>query len=155
VLTYLIAVTWFPGRQKFVLDFVGGSKVTPTALEDLVGRAGSAQGAECIQQRPEIANEPAHLRLFPSVPSRCGLRAPSVADETGVARGNNWARNFMRGMPMRRDGWAELVDDEEHGGCRVPRMMLCHEHHQDRRCGQSRCPQRSAKSEVYWISITW
>jgi uncharacterized protein len=52
-------------------------------------------------------------------------------DENGVAHGNNWARGFMRGMHMRHDGWAELMDDEEHGGCLVPMMMLFHEHDED------------------------
>jgi uncharacterized protein len=37
----------------------------------------------------------------------------------------------MRGMGMRRDGWAELVNDDEHGGCLIPMMMLCHEHDED------------------------
>jgi hypothetical protein len=32
-----------------------------------------------------------------------------LEDENGVAHGNDWARGFMRGMGMRRDGWAELV----------------------------------------------
>jgi uncharacterized protein len=34
---------------------------------------------------------------------------------------------------MRHDGWAELMDDEEHGGCLVPMMMLYHEHDEDRK----------------------
>jgi uncharacterized protein len=34
-------------------------------------------------------------------------------------------------MGMRHDGWAELVNDEEHGGCLIPMMMLCHEHDGD------------------------
>src|ERR1019366_2192283 len=38
---------------------------------------------------------------------------------------------FTRGMGMRHDGWAELVNDEEHGGCLIPMMMLCHEHDED------------------------
>jgi uncharacterized protein len=54
-----------------------------------------------------------------------------LQDENGVAHGNDWARGFMRGMHMRHDGWAELVDDEEHGGCLVPIMMLFHEHDED------------------------
>ena len=37
----------------------------------------------------------------------------------------------MRGMGMRHDGWAELVDDDEHGGCLIPMMMLRHEHDED------------------------
>jgi uncharacterized protein len=44
---------------------------------------------------------------------------------------NDWARGFMRGMGMRRDGWPELVNDDEHGGCLIPMMMLCHEHDED------------------------
>jgi uncharacterized protein len=54
-----------------------------------------------------------------------------LQDENGVAHGNDWARGFMRGMGMRHDGWAELVDDEEHGGCLIPMMMLCHENDTD------------------------
>jgi len=54
-----------------------------------------------------------------------------LEDENGVAHGNEWARGFMRGMGMRHDGWAELVNDEEHGGCLIPMMMLYHEHDAD------------------------
>ena len=32
---------------------------------------------------------------------------------------------------MRHDGWGELVNDEEHGGCLIPMMMLYHEHDED------------------------
>jgi uncharacterized protein len=54
-----------------------------------------------------------------------------LKDEHGVTHGNDWANGFMRGMQMRHDGWAELVNDEEHGGCLVPMMMLFHEHDED------------------------
>jgi uncharacterized protein len=54
-----------------------------------------------------------------------------LQDENGVAHGNDWADGFMRRMGMRYDGWAELVNDEEHGGCLIPMMMLCHEHDGD------------------------
>ena len=54
-----------------------------------------------------------------------------LEDENGVAHGNDWARGFMRGMGMRHDGWAELVNDEKHGGCLIPMMMLCHEQDED------------------------
>jgi len=49
----------------------------------------------------------------------------------GVAHGNDWARGFMKGMGMRHDGWAELVNDEEQGGCLILMMMLYHEHGED------------------------
>ena len=32
---------------------------------------------------------------------------------------------------MRHEGWAELVNDEDNGGCLVPVMMLFHEHDED------------------------
>jgi len=54
-----------------------------------------------------------------------------LEDENGIARGNDWAHGFMRGMHMRHDGWAELVNDEEHSGCLIPMMMLHHEHDTD------------------------
>jgi uncharacterized protein len=54
-----------------------------------------------------------------------------LKDEDGVVHGNDWARGFMRGMHMRHDGCADLVDDEKHGGCLVPIMMLYHEHDED------------------------
>ena len=37
----------------------------------------------------------------------------------------------MRGIDVRHDGWAELVNDEEHGRCLIPMKMLCHEHDPD------------------------
>ena len=54
-----------------------------------------------------------------------------LEDEDGTAQGNDWARGFTRGTMMRHDGWAELVNHEEHGGCLIPMMMLCHEHDED------------------------
>ena len=54
-----------------------------------------------------------------------------LEDENGVAHGNDWARGFVRGMHMRHDGWAELVNDEENDGCLIPMMMLYHEHDED------------------------
>jgi uncharacterized protein len=51
-----------------------------------------------------------------------------LKDEHGVTHGNDWANGFMRGMQMRHNGWAELMDDEEQGGWLIPVMMLYHEH---------------------------
>jgi uncharacterized protein len=52
-------------------------------------------------------------------------------DDNGVSQGNDWARGFMRGVDMRKAGWAELITDEEYGGCMVPVMVLYHEHDED------------------------
>lgn len=54
-----------------------------------------------------------------------------LEDEDGITHGNDWAQGFMRGMQMRHDGWAELVNDGEHGTCLIPMMMLYHEHDED------------------------
>jgi uncharacterized protein len=54
-----------------------------------------------------------------------------LEDENGIERANDWARGFMRGMHMRHDGWAELVNDDEHCGWLIPMTMLCHEHDED------------------------
>jgi uncharacterized protein len=54
-----------------------------------------------------------------------------LEDEGGTAHGNDWARGFMRGTRMRHDGWAGLLEDEEHGGCLLPMMMLFYEYDDD------------------------
>ena len=54
-----------------------------------------------------------------------------LEDKDGMVQGNDWARGFMRGTSLRHEGWAELMNDEENGGCLIPMMMLCHEHDPD------------------------
>ena len=54
-----------------------------------------------------------------------------LKDENSLERGNDWARGFIRGTRLRFDGWAELLNDPEHGGCMIPMMMLYHEHDED------------------------
>src|SRR4051812_40853581 len=49
-----------------------------------------------------------------------------LEDEEGTAHGNDWAQGFLRGMGLRRSDWAELLDDEEHGGALVPIFALAH-----------------------------
>ena len=48
-----------------------------------------------------------------------------------MAEGNDWARGFMRGVELRKDDWAELINSEEHGGSILPMMILYHEHDAD------------------------
>ena len=60
------------------------------------------------------------------------IHAPLIfEDENGELLGNDWAHGFMRGMHMRHDGWAELVNDEENGGCLLAMMLLDSEHDED------------------------
>lgn len=54
-----------------------------------------------------------------------------LEDDTGVARGNDWATGFMRGVQTRPGSWSDLLNSEEEGGCLVPMMMLAHEHDPD------------------------
>ena len=52
-------------------------------------------------------------------------------DESGVARANDWATGFMRGVDMRPDSWLALMNDDDHGGVLIPIMALAYEHHPD------------------------
>jgi uncharacterized protein len=54
-----------------------------------------------------------------------------LEDDAGVAHANDWAQGFTRGMKLRQEGWAELLDDGEHGGLLVPILALAHEHDPD------------------------
>lgn len=51
--------------------------------------------------------------------------------EGGVARGNDWAKGFLRGMNLRHDAWGVLVNDNRNGGSLVPILALYHEHDPD------------------------
>ena len=73
-----------------------------------------------------------HWNKIASTLYRGEIHVPLILeDENGELHGNDWARGFMRGMHLRHEGWAELVNDEKHGGCLIPMMMLHHEHDED------------------------
>jgi len=54
-----------------------------------------------------------------------------LEDENGLVHGNDWARGFIRGTRLRQEGWADLLNDDDHSGCMIPMLMLCHEHDED------------------------
>src|SRR5262249_55062977 len=54
-----------------------------------------------------------------------------IEDENGIAHGNEWANGFLRGVELRREGWTQLLDDEENAGSLVPIFALAHEHDPD------------------------
>jgi len=54
-----------------------------------------------------------------------------LEDENGTFRANDWASGFLRGMDLRRDQWADLLGDEQHGGWLVPIFALAHENDPD------------------------
>lgn len=39
-----------------------------------------------------------------------------LQDEAGIARGNDWAKGYMRGAQMRPGSWHELSGSEDRGG---------------------------------------
>jgi len=54
-----------------------------------------------------------------------------LENEQGVSHANDWANGFLRGMELRREEWARLLNDEENGGSLVPIFALAHEHDPD------------------------
>ncbi|MDH3376724.1 MAG: UPF0149 family protein [Gammaproteobacteria bacterium] len=54
-----------------------------------------------------------------------------LEDDRGIAKGNDWAKGFQRGMGFHQADWMELLDDEEHGGAMVAIFALAHEHDPD------------------------
>ena len=54
-----------------------------------------------------------------------------LEDENGITHANDWANGFLRGMELRKAHWADLIDDEEHGGSLVAIFALAHEHDPD------------------------
>jgi Uncharacterised protein family (UPF0149)/SOS response associated peptidase (SRAP) len=54
-----------------------------------------------------------------------------LEDDDGIARANDWAEGFARGMKLRTEGWTELFDNEKHAGLLVPILALAHERDPD------------------------
>jgi uncharacterized protein len=53
-----------------------------------------------------------------------------LEDENGDVYGNDWAFGFMRGVDMRRESWASLLESDSPGYL-FPMLLLCHEHDPD------------------------
>lgn len=54
-----------------------------------------------------------------------------LEDSNGVARGNDWANGFLKGMNFHRADWAELLENDDHGGALLAILALAHEHDPD------------------------
>lgn len=54
-----------------------------------------------------------------------------LEDENGDWKANDWANGFLRGMELRKEAWAPLLEDEDNGGSIVPILALAHEHNPD------------------------
>jgi uncharacterized protein len=51
--------------------------------------------------------------------------------EDDLPRGNEWAHGFLRGTQFSHEEWSELMNNEEHGGCVLPMLILENEHNPD------------------------
>ena len=119
----------------FAALIAGPETVMPSEYNREVfgGEMSEAVEFASLDQAQEILNlMMRHWNKIASTLYKGEIHVPLIfEDEKGELHGNDWARGFMRGMHMRHEGWSELVNDEEHGGCLVPMMMLYHEHDAD------------------------
>src|SRR5215210_7579097 len=76
-----------------------------------------------------------------------------LEDDDGVAHANDWAHGFMRGMALRQEDWAELMEDEDHGGWLVPILALAHEHDPDPSMPPYREPMSADRREQLIVGI--
>lgn len=76
-----------------------------------------------------------------------------LEDDSGLARGNDWAAGFARGMALRRQEWSELLDDEGHAGALVPILALAHEHDPDPEMRPYKEPVSSERREQLIVGV--
>ena len=50
-----------------------------------------------------------------------------VGDESGMARGRDWARGFLRAVGLHAEAWSALIGSDEGGAAVLPMMILAHE----------------------------
>jgi len=75
-------------------------------------------------------------------------------DDAGVAHANDWATGFTRGMRLDREGWAGMLDDENHGGLVVPILALAHEHDPDPTMRPYKEPMSAERREKLVMGIS-
>jgi uncharacterized protein len=76
-----------------------------------------------------------------------------LEDDQGVARGNDWANAFLRGMELCKEEWAPLLDDDENGGALVPIFALAREHDPDPEMRSYQEPVSGALREKLIVGI--
>ena len=109
------------GLPSVTLIDVGGVKARATSLVALI-RYGLGGTFELRLGGPVYTRTRVDIGSFTATDSGYGDL------EVGV----KWrasANGFVRGMDMRRDSWADLMDDEEQGGALIPILARAHEHH--------------------------
>ena len=74
-----------------------------------------------------------------------------LQDDDGIARANDWGLGFVSGMELRRDDWAEFMNDESYGGCLIPILALANEHHPDSEMRPYKEPMSPERREQFII----
>lgn len=92
-----------------------GGAVTEELLTLLVGHWSSI--ATGLEQSLDGTAEHLHTPLL-------------FEDDAGVARGNDWAAGFLRGVQMRPADWRDVLG-RDYGGALFPILVLANEHHPD------------------------
>src|SRR5579872_1037959 len=112
----------------FAALIVGPEVVPPSEYlpEVFGGNMSKAFGAAGLDEANEILGLiMRHWNVIAGTLHRGDVYLPLLSEDgNGVCQGNDWARGFMRGVDMRKADWAELITDEEYGGCMVPVMIL-------------------------------
>jgi uncharacterized protein len=76
-----------------------------------------------------------------------------LEDAVGVAHANDWAQGFLKGMELRCEDWANLRDDEDHGGLLVPIFALAYEHHPDPEMRPYKEPMSTQRREQLIVGV--
>ena len=76
-----------------------------------------------------------------------------LEDDAGIARANDWAQGFLKGTELRREGWVDLLDDEDHGGLLVPIFALANEHHPDPEMRPYKEPMSAQRREQLIVGV--
>ena len=98
---------------------------------DELAFAGQAQAQEIIALLMRHRNFIA-TALVRSLTDREAIYDPLLLeDEDGVVRANDWAIAFLRGTAWDRLAWADLLDNEQHGGALLPMFAFAHENDPD------------------------
>lgn len=115
----------------FVALVCGPEAVLPSEYLPLVW--GGESAFDSVEEAQEIANlVMRHWNTIAGTLYKGDMYFPLLLEgEDGVARANDWAKGFVRGMHLRHDAWGMLVNDDRHGGSLVPILALYHEHDPD------------------------
>jgi uncharacterized protein len=77
-----------------------------------------------------------------------------LEDDDGKAHGNSWANGFMRGLEMREDAWADILDDESKFVWLAPIIALAYEHHPNPEMRPYKTPMSEEQREILLKNVS-